>query len=99
MHATLPSFPTRRSSDLDWNFVATQGPLFAIAGVLVAQPGAPARRRLLPAAGVVLCGLAALYSLFAPWYSDRRLQTAYDAVAGVRSEEHTSELQSPDHLV
>jgi hypothetical protein len=69
--------------DIDWNFVATQGPLFAIAGVLVTQPGAPARRRLLPAAGVVLCALAALYSLFAPWYSDRRLQTAYDAVAGV----------------
>jgi hypothetical protein len=69
--------------DIDWNFVATQGPLFAVAGVLVAQPGPSARRRLLPVAGVGLCALAALYSLFAPWYSDRRLQVAYNAVASV----------------
>ena len=67
--------------DIDWNFVATQGPLFAVAGVLVAPPGQRvARLRLLPAAGVALCALAALYSLFAPWYSDQRLQDAFDAV-------------------
>ena len=34
---------------------------------------------MLPAAGVAVCALAVLYSLFAPWYSDRRLQDAYDA--------------------
>ena len=65
--------------DIDWNFVATQGPLFAVAGALVARP-APARRlRLVPAAGVAVCALAALYSLFAPWYSDQRLQDAFDS--------------------
>jgi tetratricopeptide (TPR) repeat protein len=32
-----------------------------------------------PAAGVAVCALAALYSLFAPWYSDQRLQDAFDA--------------------
>jgi len=66
--------------DIDWSFVATQGPLFAVAGVLVARPGAPVRRRLRPAAAVAVCTLAALYSLFAPWYSGQRLQDAYNAV-------------------
>ena len=66
--------------DIDWNFVATQGPLFAIAGVLVAQAGRATRLRLLPAAGVAVCALAALYSMFAPWYSDQRLQDAYSAL-------------------
>lgn len=66
--------------DIDWSFVATQGPLFAVAGVLVTRQGAPMRRRVLPAAGVAVCALAVLYSLFAPWYSDQRLQDAYDAV-------------------
>jgi hypothetical protein len=65
--------------DIDWNFVATQGPLFAVAGVVVSRRAPPARLRMLPAAGVVVCALAALYSLFAPWYSDRRLQDAFDA--------------------
>ena len=67
--------------DIDWNFVATQGPLLAVAGVLVSRPGPPRRLRPLPAAGVAVCALAILYSLFAPWYSDRRLQDAYDAVS------------------
>jgi hypothetical protein len=67
--------------DIDWNFVATQGPLFAAAGALVApRAEGAARLRPLPAVGVALCALAALYSLFAPWYSDRRLQNAFDAV-------------------
>jgi O-Antigen ligase len=66
--------------DIDWNFVATQGPLFAVAGVLVSQPGRATRLRLLSAAGVAVCALAALYSMFAPWYSDQRLQDAYSAL-------------------
>ena len=68
--------------DIDWNFVATQGPLFAVAGVLVSPPAhAAARLRPLPAVGVAVCALAALYSLFAPWYSDQRLQDAFAAVS------------------
>jgi O-antigen ligase/polysaccharide polymerase Wzy-like membrane protein len=65
--------------DIDWSFAATQGLLFAVAGVLTVRPRPPARRRLVPAAAVVVCALAALYSLFAPWYSDQRLQDAYAA--------------------
>jgi len=67
--------------DIDWSFAATQGPLFAVAGVLTVQPGPAGRRRLFPAAAVVVCALAALYSLFAPWYSDQRLRDAYSAAA------------------
>ena len=48
-------------------------------GTLVSEPGEATQLRLLPAAGVAVCALAVLYSLFAPWYSDRRLQDAYDA--------------------
>jgi hypothetical protein len=65
--------------DIDWDFVATQGPLFALAGFLVAAPGrAPAPRRLLPAAAVAVACLAALYSLFSPWLADRRLSAGWD---------------------
>jgi hypothetical protein len=70
--------------DIDWDFVATQGPLFALAGFLVAEPGRLlTRRQPLPTAAVALACLAALYSLFSPWASDRRLNTGYDrAVRG-----------------
>jgi hypothetical protein len=70
--------------DIDWDFVATQGPLFALAGFLVAEPGRLLpRRQPLPAAAVALACLAALYSLFSPWASDRQLKTAFDrAVRG-----------------
>jgi hypothetical protein len=65
--------------DIDWDFVATQGPLFLLAGYLVASPGRPlAQRRWLPAAAVALGCVAALYSLFSPWLSDRRLAAGYD---------------------
>ncbi len=65
--------------DIDWDFVATQGPLFALAGFLVAEPGRVlAPRRLLPAAAVAVACLAALYSLFSPWLADRRLNVGWD---------------------
>ncbi len=65
--------------DIDWDFVATQGPLFALAGFLVAEPGRVlAPRRLLPAAAVAVACLAALYSLFSPWLADRRLDVGWD---------------------
>jgi O-Antigen ligase len=70
--------------DIDWDFVATQGPLFGLAGFLLAEPGRLLpRRQPLPAAAVALACLAALYSLFSPWASDRQLKTAFDrAVRG-----------------
>jgi hypothetical protein len=65
--------------DIDWDFVATQGPLFALAGFLVAEPGRVlAPRRLLPAVAVAVACLAALYSLFSPWLADRRLAVGWD---------------------
>ena len=65
--------------DIDWDFVATQGPLFALAGYLVARPGRLLpERRLLPAAAVAVATLAAVYSLFSPWLSDRRVAAGYD---------------------
>jgi len=65
--------------DIDWDFVATQGPLFALAGYLVARPGRLLpERRLLPAAAVAVAGLAAIYSLFSPWLSERRVAAGYD---------------------
>jgi O-antigen ligase len=64
--------------DKDWNYVATCGPLFLLAGALVARPPAaePRRRSVLLAAGAVAVALAAVYSLSAPWLADRALARA-----------------------
>ena len=68
--------------DIDWSFVATQAPLFLVAGVLVSRPAAPAHRSVLAASATGIAVLAALYSLFAPWYSDRRFNDGLDAASG-----------------
>src|SRR6266513_579305 len=64
--------------DIDWDYIAVQGPLFLLVGALIAGP--PARRRgwLVPAVAGV-CALAAVYSLASPWRSDQRLNSALDA--------------------
>jgi hypothetical protein len=68
--------------DIDWDYVAVQGPLFLTVGFLVSAPGsAPPRRRWLFLGALGVCALAALYSLASPWLSDRRLDAAYDALA------------------
>src|SRR5436190_4276586 len=67
--------------DIDWSFVATQAPLFVVAGVLVSRPAAAARRSVLALAGVGVALLAAVYSLFAPWYANRRFNDGLDAVS------------------
>jgi hypothetical protein len=64
--------------DIDWDYIAVQGPLFLLVGALLAGPPAPRRGWLIPAAAVV-CALAAVYSLASPWLSDRRLSAALDA--------------------
>jgi O-antigen ligase/polysaccharide polymerase Wzy-like membrane protein len=64
--------------DIDWDYIAVQGPLFLLIGALLAGPPAPRRGWLLPAAAVV-CALAAVYSLASPWLSARRLNSALDA--------------------
>ena len=64
--------------DIDWDYVATQGPLFAVAGVLVSRPAERRRMRIVPALATAAFCLAALYSLFAPWWSNREVNAAYD---------------------
>jgi O-Antigen ligase len=63
--------------DIDWDYVAVQGPVFLTVGALAAGP--PVRRRgWLVAAAAAVCALAAVYSLASPWLSDHRLSAAYD---------------------
>jgi O-antigen ligase len=67
--------------DIDWDFVATQGPLFALAGALVARPDEVRRARWLPAAAIAVVCLAAFYSLFAPWWANKRLEAVNNATS------------------
>jgi tetratricopeptide (TPR) repeat protein len=67
--------------DIDWDFIAVQGPLFLTVGALVSGRAAPSpgRRLLVPVAAGV-CALAALYSLTSPWLATNRVTAAYDAL-------------------
>jgi hypothetical protein len=65
---------------MDWNYVATVGPLLLVAGAVVGrrapvQAEARARHPLLAIAGV-LFALGVVYSLAAPWLADRQLASA-----------------------
>jgi hypothetical protein len=64
--------------DIDWDYVAVQGPLFLLVGALIAGPPA-ARRGWLPAVAAGVCALAAVYSLASPWLSTQRLNASLDA--------------------
>lgn len=64
--------------DMDWQFVASCGPLLLLAGVLLgrepeARAAARPVRRPLVAAAVVLVALGSVYSLAAPWLAQRTL--------------------------
>jgi O-antigen ligase/polysaccharide polymerase Wzy-like membrane protein len=68
--------------DIDWDFVAVQGPLFLTVGALVSGGPAtpiPARRWLVSGA-VGVCALAALYSVTSPWLAANRVAAANDAI-------------------
>ena len=85
----LAAFLVHMVADMDWNYVATTGPLLLAAGVLLARPAPvsaarPARRPLL-AAGAVLLALAAGYSLGAPWLAQRTLTSATTAADAKRA--------------
>jgi tetratricopeptide (TPR) repeat protein len=67
--------------DIDWDYVAVQGPLFLIVGALVARPAPRTGRRWPVAGAIVVCALAGLYSLASPWLADRLVSRAYDAFA------------------
>ena len=66
--------------DMDWNYVATCGPLLLVAGALVGrrapEPAAARARHPLLAVGAVLVALAGVYSLAAPWLAERQLASA-----------------------
>jgi hypothetical protein len=66
--------------DMDWDYVAVQGPLFLTVGWFVALPPRRDRPRWLVSAAIGVCALAALYSFASPWLASRRLDAAYDAV-------------------
>jgi len=68
--------------DIDWDFIAVQGPLLLILGALVSEPGTPVpgRRRWLVSAGIGVCALAGLYSVTSPWLSVNRINAANDAI-------------------
>jgi tetratricopeptide (TPR) repeat protein len=66
--------------DIDWGYIAVQGPLFLLIGALLAGPPAPRRGWLVPVAAAV-CALAAVYSLASPWLSVQRLNAGLDAAA------------------
>jgi hypothetical protein len=75
--------------DMDWNYVATCGPLLLVAGLLAGR-GVPAEqpvgaRRPLLAVGAVLFALAGCYSLAAPWLAQRQLATAVDAAGAKKA--------------
>lgn len=86
----LAAFVAHTVVDMDWNFVATCGPLLLLAGVLAgrsagSEPAARASRRPLLAAGAVLFAIAAVYSLAAPWLARRELATAVTAAAAKKA--------------
>jgi tetratricopeptide (TPR) repeat protein len=65
--------------DIDWDYIAVQGPLFLAVGALAAGPPR-ARRGWLSAATAGVCALAAIYSLASPWLSEQRYNAALDSV-------------------
>jgi O-Antigen ligase len=67
--------------DIDWDFIAVQGPLFLTVGALVSGPATPnpARRWLISGAVAVLA-LAAVYSVTSPWLAANRVAAAYSAM-------------------
>jgi hypothetical protein len=70
--------------DIDWDFLAVQGPLFLAVGALVspsaAEPSPISGRRWLTSAAVGVCAIAAIYSLVSPWLATNRVSAALDAL-------------------
>src|SRR5688500_19549806 len=92
MHRHLPSFPTRRSSDLAWVCSLSHG-----------HPSGPRKAsttRTRPAKSLKFLGATGIPRphVFDP-YLCLKLVIAMLYHESMRSEEHTSELQSPCNLV
>jgi hypothetical protein len=57
--------------DKDWNYVATCGPFFLVAGLLVARPAEVRARRPVLALAALVVAFGVVYSLTAPWLAQR----------------------------
>jgi hypothetical protein len=96
----LAAFLAHMVVDVDWNYVATCGPLLLAAGALTArgitvEPRARVRRPLLAAAALLFaCG--GVYSLAAPWLAQRDL-ASLSAASAKRA--HTWDPLSTDALI
>ena len=67
--------------DIDWDFIAVQGPLFLTVGALVSGPATPIpARRWLVSGAVAVLALAAVYSVTSPWLATNRVSAAYTAM-------------------
>jgi len=66
--------------DIDWDYIAVQGPLFLLIGALLAGPPRARSGWVVPLAAA-FCALAAAYSLASPWLSVRRYNAGLDAAA------------------
>jgi O-Antigen ligase len=72
----VAAFAAHLVADVDWDYLATCGPLLFLAGALLARPvDGPVSRRPLLALAAVAFALAAVYSLAAPWLAQRQLST------------------------
>src|SRR5690606_41867887 len=94
-HRALHSFPTRRSSDLVVVLAATIATLLLAAGIAFHLSGTvtrPLRQAILLARGIAGGDLTQEIRV------DRR-DEAGEMLLALRSEEHTSELQSRENLV
>ena len=82
--------------DIDWDYVAVQGPLFLTVGALVTRPSEAAapRRMFVGAAAVGVCALAALYSLASPWLADNRVNAGLDALTSGRRAQALTDFKS-----
>lgn len=78
----LPIYLLQALADIDWDFVAASAPVFFVVGVLFTAGREPvaARSRPVLAIAAAVVGLAALYSLTAPWMAGRKVDDAYAAL-------------------
>jgi tetratricopeptide (TPR) repeat protein len=79
----LPVYLLHALADIDWDFVAASAPVLFAVGVLLAAGRPTGEPRSRPVLAVVACvaGLGVLYSMTAPWLSQRRVEAAYEAIA------------------
>jgi hypothetical protein len=81
--------------DIDWDFIAVQGPLFLTVGALVSGPATPIPpRRWLVSGAVAVLALAAVYSLTSPWLATNRVDAAYAAMERNRPGQALTEARS-----